>query len=59
MGDFLEEEGARYTGCIVWLLEENKSAIGFYESLGFRIDGQEQDFVHDRKSFPEVRPTPP
>ncbi len=56
MWNYFEDHRKRYEkGSVVWVLSENAPAIRFYESLGFKKDGETKNFVHSGKSFPELR----
>ena len=50
-----EALASEYTAALLWVLEDNPRARGFYERAGFRPDGAEEPFEVDGVPVPEVR----
>lgn len=56
VGQKLFEAAVGTKPCSLWVLKDNKQAIGFYESLGFVTDGVEKSFLGEEASVPlEIR----
>lgn len=46
---------AGYGEAVLWVLEDNPRARGFYETAGWRFDGGRSLFAHGEATAPEVR----